>query len=743
MRERLKITMSYKGLSLPIDITDEIIGLENVAFSAQRDWFSGIISEIKIDMNVHKSENTKVLEILYEKWLNNEPEENYLVTIKVILYDNIEGIETVEKIFYVNFNTLKNYRHKYAFNLETPNILSWINSKGTQEAKIKVKDVPDRLSMDYSPMVLPCKAIWNGAKGIVQDSKELTGTTHYQIVVVQLDFSRIEGVPEGQSILFCRQQMAQIFEAEWDGGGATPYFDANKNNCAFLSSTVDGYTEVHLNIKFLLAFFLMDKREDTKYNLIIAKFNGKKQTEIIYETQEKVAALNPNSISLYQGRNTSDYPTSDYFDVEYEGTVFLARGEQLVMYIRVDATNNDWYSFKGDVLVCYEEFSRFEATWEQKSTSVNGGADLSIDTVSVEGLFNATLNALGAPNGYGVSIEWDEPFDNKPRFIAAESANRTSELAQTEPPYFHSKINDIMQCLQVMGYEYTVSKDQKRLIFKRRHKIFETLGGDTLSPARIKKEYTFHDTDHTYTRLKIGYQKSDIDNPVGKYDPVGVTMHDTGIVLPQAKECELVSPIRADLFGIEQLTWKQWKKGVDREDNDIFLIDCVVAKNGRLKVWNKIHIDYTVEGKTLTFYNALRTPLANIVLNNADLLYSFCNQYYYTSGNVYYNANGYYTLITNATFTPSEGKLWRRLNGLFTLDTVNRYSFDAPFKPLFKRQLMKLSVGTLQIIDVNSPVKVFDDEGNLLVGYVKQYDYKILTNGGGELELYLAKESNN
>ena len=746
MRERLQILMSYQlsGINHQKDITDDIIGLENVAFSAQRDWFTGIISEIKIDMNVRRGANTKDLAQLYEDWLNGEMQET-LTTIEVILYGGTRGsVKPVKKLFYVNFNTFKTYKHKYSFNLETPNILSWINSKGTHEAKIKVAKVGGLLSMDYAPMVLPCKAYWEGAKNVIQENKELTGNTNFEIVVLQLDFSKIEGVPEGQSILFCRQQMSNIYEAAWDGGSSTPHFNADTPNCAFLSVS-DNYphaVDVHLDIDFTIAFFLQSKDKDVKHFLKIARFNGGREVgDTIFETIPSQAG--GNSISEYLDRDTREYNTFTKIKVEVNKDISLKRGEQLVMYIGVDAPNNWAIEFKGNVLVCYEEFNKFEASWTQASTTINGGITLPIDTVGIDDLFNATLEDLGAPEDYKVEIEWDEPFNNIPRLIAAESANRTADVAENEPPFFHSKINDIMQCLQTMGYEYTVSEDQKKLIFKRRHKIFSEANLEILPQSRVRNEYTYHDADNTYTRLKIGYQKSDIDNPVGKYDPVGVTIHETGIILSQAKECELVSPIRADVFGIEQLTWKQWKRGVDREDNDIFLVDCVKSGTGKLKLWDKIHIAYIVDNKPIKFYNALRTPLANIVLNNADLLFSFCDEYGYKSGNVYENNNvkAYYKLVENATFPdPSEGKRWLRLKDNFALADAKNREQGLYIRPLFRRQLMKLSVGTLEMIDVNSPLLLPRNEKGIRdVGFVKKYDYKILTNGGGELDVYLAR----
>ena len=110
--------------------------------------------------------------------------------------------------------------------------------------------------------------------------------------------------------------------------------------------------------------------------------------------------------------------------------------------------------------------------------------------------------------------------------------------------------------------------------------IVQFVHRDTLFSTSIIKEFEVDHTEFTYSvdekliysSVRVGYDKQDYDSINGRDEFRFTTEYMTGVDITDNK-LELISPYRADAYGIEFLAQKRGKNTTDNEsDNDVFFV---------------------------------------------------------------------------------------------------------------------------------------------------------------------------
>lgn len=110
--------------------------------------------------------------------------------------------------------------------------------------------------------------------------------------------------------------------------------------------------------------------------------------------------------------------------------------------------------------------------------------------------------------------------------------------------------------------------------------IVQFVHRDSLFGTNVIKEFEVDHTDFTYSvdekliysSIRVGYDKQDYDSINGRDEFRFTTEYMTGVDITDNK-LELISPYRADAYGIEFLAQKRGKNTTDNEsDNDVFLL---------------------------------------------------------------------------------------------------------------------------------------------------------------------------
>lgn len=142
-----------------------------------------------------------------------------------------------------------------------------------------------------------------------------------------------------------------------------------------------------------------------------------------------------------------------------------------------------------------------------------------------------------------------------------------------------------------------------------------------------------------YSRLKVGYDKQDYDSVNGRDEFHFTNEYTTGITLTENVK-ELISPYRADAYGIEFLVVKRGEDTTDNDsDSDIFFVGAAL-EGGKYKL---VRSGYTISGviSPSTMFNAMYSQ-RYMIEANARYLAAFAEKLSFASsdGNSDVEING-------------------------------------------------------------------------------------------------------
>jgi hypothetical protein len=220
------------------------------------------------------------------------------------------------------------------------------------------------------------------------------------------------------------------------------------------------------------------------------------------------------------------------------------------------------------------------------------------------------------PGVYGADIEdFNGDTDDLIMMAAAESVRGIEPNDESEGAKVHTSYDAFAKWMGVFGYEEHI--DNNMLTFRKRAKGFRAdLTAVELNEDECADLKEYVNGDYLYSGVRIGYQRKDIENANVRFEFNGVHDYSTDLVL-EDKALELISPFRADCYGIEFLAHEREKKTTDNKaDKDIFLVNVKERDNEYETVKN------TFSGNVLTNIQdgAVNDTLFNGKLNPFNLL---------------------------------------------------------------------------------------------------------------------------
>lgn len=200
-----------------------------------------------------------------------------------------------------------------------------------------------------------------------------------------------------------------------------------------------------------------------------------------------------------------------------------------------------------------------------------------------------------------------------------------------------------------------------------------------------------------YSLLRVGYDKQDYDSINGRDEFHFTNEYDTGITITD-KALELISPLRADPYGIEFLVSKRGKDTTDNEsDNDTFFVGAHLKENA--ESYELVREGYKVSGiiSSSTMFNAMFSP-RSIIEVNKEYIGSF---------------------VKSLRFASSSGNSDIRIN-----DVAENSDIELT-DPLFTVSTLSVSTADGGIpSDVNALVEV-DRNSLLYTCFINELKYKI------------------
>ena len=253
-------------------------------------------------------------------------------------------------------------------------------------------------------------------------------------------------------------------------------------------------------------------------------------------------------------------------------------------------------------------------TWNSRKDSV------SLDVVKPVTLLNRLLKSMnGGKDGLtGVIVPSGERRLDNALILAAESAR---QLPKAKIYSSFTKFANWMS--SVFGYVCDIN--DKTVTFRPRKDYF---GDSVVKEIKDFNGYGMKvNSSLIYSQVNVGYEKQDYDSVNGKDEFRFTNIYNTGITLTDNK-LELISPYRADAYGIEFLTQKIGEDTTDNEsDTGVFFV-CAYDNGSEYRLDRDVLVSGVISPSTM--FNAMYAP-TSMIDANADYLGGFVSELDYAS----------------------------------------------------------------------------------------------------------------
>lgn len=261
------------------------------------------------------------------------------------------------------------------------------------------------------------------------------------------------------------------------------------------------------------------------------------------------------------------------------------------------------------------------------------GSAASVDVIKPVTLLNRLLKSInGGKNGIVGEIESgvDSRLDSA-MIVPAESV-RGLEDAKIYTSY--TKFSNWMKA--VFGFVPVVGEN--KVTFVHRDSLFQDKEAKDLQDSTSGLEYNVN-AGLVYSGVKVGYDKQDYDSVNGRDEFRFTNEYTTGVTLTD-NVLELVSPYRADAYGIEFLAAKRGEDTTDSDsDNDVFFVGAALQG----EKYELIRGGYEISGviSPSTMFNAMYSQRF-MIESNARYIAAFAGKLEFASsdGNSDVTING-------------------------------------------------------------------------------------------------------
>ena len=372
--------------------------------------------------------------------------------------------------------------------------------------------------------------------------------------------------------------------------------------------------------------------------------------------------------------------------IEFEKDIVVGVGEHLNMSIANSGESSYWIK---------EVQRKVSIDW------VSRGDEFFLDVINPNTLLNRILKSMnGGKDGLnGVIVPSGEKRLDNAMLLAAESARKMPNAK------IYSSFDKFSKWMSsVFGYVYDIN--DKTVTFRLRKDYFKN---EVVKTIEDYASYTMNvNSSLIYSQVNVGYDKQDYGSVNGKDEFRFTNKYSTGITITENK-LELISPYRADAYGIEFLTQQIGEDTTDNSsDTDVFFV-CVQSDGDRYILDRTDSISGVIS--PLTMFNVMYSPTSMITANEAFL-------------------GGF---ITELSYASSEGNTAVTING----KAENR---DITLGGgLFNVNEVEIETSDIEIPSEMTGIIKFEHQGKIVEGYYKSTDFNYTKNNSAKITLIVKK----
>ena len=342
-------------------------------------------------------------------------------------------------------------------------------------------------------------------------------------------------------------------------------------------------------------------------NSAIMKFNATMEVEISMDFHVKRSSNGAFNITANIIEGSMQHDFSAFY--KGNGNEFDVKGKFKIPGIYSRSGNLLKITFTNDGnRTSYLKINKFKE-FSVKYTSID--KPVLVDVISPINLLSSIIKNINEDSKditCMIATNIDDRLD-KSMIVAAESLRGIPE-AKIYTSY--NKFTDWMEA--VFGFIPVVDEERRTVTFTKRDKLFGSVVSKEI--VNIDKGTSFSlDSSLICSTVKIGYDKQDYNSINGRDEFHFTNEYTTGITLSD-KTYELISPFRADPYGIEFLVQERGKDTTDNDsDNDVFFV-CAELKNDKYLL---LRNGYNIEGvlDSSLMFNAMYSPRSMVGANSA------------------------------------------------------------------------------------------------------------------------------
>lgn len=564
-------------------VTDDLENWDEVKASFKRNDYDGVIRTFTNKFSFAGDARILLLKQYDEDYLNASAS-------IIISTRNNSWLYNERFSCALNFSTLQDNGSILQINAVDDSVASMIKAKrGTQyeypveEVKSPIPLVYDGLELSESAKWLSTGDIYNGEIGDLLDNDKYVYanfSSNWQPMQLYTEATDIN-IGNATEILDQSYMAFQDQYLDGDGNVADGYKDENTIVTALKSVKLS----VDINFNFFIRYQSLAWGSAHGVALRLAKIG----------TDNKTTTVIIEHFWTTPEETLQEKEYSEHFDVP------LDKGEKLVLMCKLECT----LIGGGSARVYYpmSSDSRVTVSWKNRINPVE------MDVIKPDTLLNRLLKSInGEKDGLTGVIEGtgDRRLDNC-MLLAAESARK---IPGAKIYTSFTKFANWMS--YVFGYAYDISGNT--VTFRHRSKYFSddvVKRIDDLSDYEMKVNSAL-----VYSRIRIGFDKQDYDTANGKDEFRFTNEYTTGVTMTD-NSLEMISPYRADAYGIEFLADKIGEDTTDNEsDTDLFMVGVKSDSSGLKYILNR---DYLMGGVLSpdTMFNAMFSPSSMVLANEA------------------------------------------------------------------------------------------------------------------------------
>lgn len=517
------------------DVTNNLVNWDDVEMSFKRNDYDGVVRSFS---NKFKFANG-AYSLLLKQYTDNYLKSN----ASIVFYIRNNSWLWNEKFrCALDFSTFSHNGTTCEINAVDNSLASLIKAKKGTQYEYNVNELKEGMKLSYDRLQMSNTASWL----IAGDTEENDGGTYITNTFVPND----DFYPLGTYYAFplyivgnpeiAVKNIIEVADADQGDGKSG---SGGGRNCPYIFKNISSQG-IKINIK--AKFYLF------------ANSSGNGSASLRLRKFPSGTDIPGGSIRLQEGLNVIEW---DLHDILINGN-----GGYLSFLIYVTDTPYTIYQ-----MMPYASDERLTIDFMARDITVD------IDVIKPISLINRLLTSINGGRE-GVTCEISSGVDSRldnTLIVAAESIRGIKDAK------IYTSYTKFVKWMEAeFGFVPVISEN--KVIFVHRDSLFQNFQIKDFADNSREFEYSIN-SSLIYSGIKVGYEKQDYDSVNGRDEFHFTNEYSTGITLTD-NVLDLISPYRADAYGIEFLTSKRGEDTTDsKSDNDIFFV-CAELSGDKYKL---------------------------------------------------------------------------------------------------------------------------------------------------------------